>query len=481
MNVKEKLLLGIAAGLVACNYFALQGANDVLNKLNYWQRIPAYLASVTPEDTAEVKIKEGIESGKRVTVPIATITQYRNLTDVVLLRDPNAPSAVALLDYWGLWEPILGRTLIIIALTVLGYRLWRSNVGTDSTWSDGKWLATPAGKSKILGSPTQIREASEARAAVVLWAVVMGIVAALAIPGVILHGSIFATIIAIVAVGFFLIAAWTWIETYTRRFLITDDGLIDKTLLGTKRAAWSAIKNIQLVNINREAQARYDRTAGQNKGKRPQTINVYRLTDDTDKEIFQLSEQMNPPPAFDAMREKILQMNHSAKAPEMEADEEVDDPDAVAMQHEQMAEFRRAQLRQLRLWAAGFIAASMIFLLPAAYMSYRTLWFQFAAERVEADVVAVSAEEAASLTIAYRIKDGSVLRLESGGSPIYAKFRVGDKLAVFYDPQMPQDARADLFLENWLGILIVGVLGAGLALLAWLVYRHQAKSLQRMV
>ena len=50
---------------------------------------------------------------------------------------------------------------------------------------------------------------------------------------------------------------------------------------------------------------------------------------------------------------------------------------------------------------------------------------------------------------------------------------------VVYNYFALQVARVDLFLENWLGILIVGVLGAGLALLAWLVYRHPSKSLQR--
>lgn len=328
MMIKQKLLLGIAAAIVGCNYFALRGANDVLDKLNHWQRVPAYLASISTEDTAEIKILEGADYGKRFTVPINAITQYRNLTDVTLLRDPHARDSVALLDHWGMWEPILSRVLIALALLVLGYRLWRSKVGEDTTWSDGKWLATPTGQLHVPESSMPIKEASEARMAVVLWTVVMGIVAALGFSGVVAHGSIFSTVIAIIAMGFFMIALWTWVETYTKRFYVTDAGLIEKTALGIKRAPWHSLKQIHLVNINREAQTKYDLTAGQNKGKRPPTINVYRVSSDSEQEIFRFSERMEPQAAFEALRDRIFKSSQAASAATSSDDTEFDDEDS---------------------------------------------------------------------------------------------------------------------------------------------------------
>jgi hypothetical protein len=120
----------------------------------------------------------------------------------------------------------------------------------------------------------------------------------------------------------------------------------------------------------------------------------------------------------------------------------------------------RPLLRKLRSnWVAALTLtlAALLFLLPAVYMSYRSLWFQHAAARANGSVVETADD--GSLTVEYVTRDEQVLRAETGGSDYYKGYARGDRLTVFYDPRNAQDARVDLWLEHWILPLLVAIPG----------------------
>jgi Protein of unknown function (DUF3592) len=112
--------------------------------------------------------------------------------------------------------------------------------------------------------------------------------------------------------------------------------------------------------------------------------------------------------------------------------------------------------------------AALPFLLGAAYTAYRSLWFQYAAQRAEGTIVEVS-EGTPELKVEFRTKDGQVRRTETGGSDLYKGYAKGDKITVFYDPQQPARARVDLWLEHWIIPTILLVPGAIILLAALLM------------
>jgi hypothetical protein len=106
------------------------------------------------------------------------------------------------------------------------------------------------------------------------------------------------------------------------------------------------------------------------------------------------------------------------------------------------------------------------FVCGALYMTYRSLWFQFAAVRAEGTVIEILAGTP-TLTVEFPTGKGETLRTTSVGSDLYSGISRGDRLAVFFDPNNPVDARINLFVENWLLPLITMIPAAIILLVAW--------------
>jgi len=123
-------------------------------------------------------------------------------------------------------------------------------------------------------------------------------------------------------------------------------------------------------------------------------------------------------------------------------------------QHQQLMQ------RSKRLMAITFLVVALPFVLGSAWMVYRALWFSFVAERSEGRVVSISKDAPPSLVVEYRSADGQALRIESDGSDLYSKFRKGDRIDVLHVARDPHNARLDLFLELWLGPLLMSALTA---------------------
>ena len=118
--------------------------------------------------------------------------------------------------------------------------------------------------------------------------------------------------------------------------------------------------------------------------------------------------------------------------------------------------------------------AALPFLLGAAYTSYRSLWFQYAAERSNGTVVDTTAD--GELTVEYLTAEEKLFSTRSGGSDYYKGYRPGDRLAVFYDPRNPEDARIDLWLEHWIAPLLIVFPGAIMLLAMVLISSHLGSS-----
>jgi len=106
------------------------------------------------------------------------------------------------------------------------------------------------------------------------------------------------------------------------------------------------------------------------------------------------------------------------------------------------------------------------FVCGALYMTYRSLWFQFAAVRAEGTVIEISSGTP-TLTVEFPTGKGETLRTTSVGSDLYSGISRGDRLAVFFDPNNPADARINLFVENWLLPLVTMIPAAIILLVAW--------------
>ena len=121
-------------------------------------------------------------------------------------------------------------------------------------------------------------------------------------------------------------------------------------------------------------------------------------------------------------------------------------------------EFRRIEQSGNRVMIAVLLAVSLPCLLGAAYMSYRSLWFQHGAEQAQGRIVAKT-DDVPELTVEYRTASGQTRQVQSAGSDLYDNYMVGDRVTVYYDAQQPADVRLDLFVEMWLLPMLLGVFG----------------------
>ena len=69
-----------------------------------------------------------------------------------------------------------------------------------------------------------------------------------------------------------------------------------------------------------------------------------------------------------------------------------------------------------------------------------------------------------SLVVEFNAGGGVKRRVESAGSDLHKNYQQGDKLRVWFDPEKPQDARLDIFIDNWLFPILLGVFGGFFAL-----------------
>lgn len=109
------------------------------------------------------------------------------------------------------------------------------------------------------------------------------------------------------------------------------------------------------------------------------------------------------------------------------------------------------------------LAIALPCLLAAGWLLGLALWDRSFAQQAVGRVVEISGEVPA-LTVEFDAGEATMRRVVSAGSDLHGNYAVGDRIHVWFDPQRPQAARLDLFIDNWLFPLMLGVFGGFFAL-----------------
>lgn len=122
-------------------------------------------------------------------------------------------------------------------------------------------------------------------------------------------------------------------------------------------------------------------------------------------------------------------------------------------------EFERIHRQGNTVMIVVLLMVSLPCLLGTGYMLSRSIGFALFADRAEGRIVEIGSGTP-ELTVEYTTSSGQTRKVVSAGSDLYANYAVGDPVRVFYDADKPADARLDLFVEQWMLPLILGVFGS---------------------
>jgi len=333
-----------------------------------------------------------------------------------------------------------------------------------------------------------INESSGSRNAVTFWLALIVLMAAFAIPS--LQAEVMDDIsTALDLLGFLgvgLLIVYTFAKTGSRTLYQDREGMVDSSVFGIKRIPWKAIADVKLINLNQEEQQDYDRHHNFS-DQRPQTLNVYNVVDQNGKTIIRLSETMSPTNSFHALLRRLR-----AQPSDM-IDDEYTEGHAAQFVHEDFpesiqnqADFEARALRMMglsmpkrksifhpehRSLLIGLVLMLAPFVSLTGYLAYKSLWFQYLAERTEGTIIEIKQDGLPSLVVEYRTLQGKTLTTHSDGSGAYEDYHVGDTLTVFYDAEDPENARLNVFLELWLGTILMGGLTSIVLLMTLLIGR----------
>ncbi len=507
--IKTLLLTSIVLLAISQLYFAGLRTFDNVEMLNTWTRQPAVIDSLGLDHDVEVITSaefvasvpsqaapkycvardEGTACLLLVSEPYAWLSVF---DQVDILQNPQHPDQLAIASVSGFWLPIAGNGLSIVLLAAIRYWLTRySHWGEDITWQHGHWIATAMSPQKIGLSSRDaepITETSSSRKAVTFWLVLIGLIAATLIPSLQAEvtGDVATTVYLIAALGMLLLVLYTFAKTASRTIYQDREGMVDSCFFGIKRIPWQAIADVKLVNLNQEAQRSYDRHHTFSE-ERPDTLNVYQVIDPRGQTIIRLSETMSPSHAFHALLSRLRRQSSQTTG-----NASVETQATPVLEHESAQSFsddldfeaqtlrmmglsmpKRKSLfhRDHRSTLIGMTLMLAPFVLLTGYLAYKSVWFQYVAEQAKGTVIEIKQDGVPSLVVEYHTRQGASLTTQSDGSTAYDGYRVGDTLTVFYDAADPENARLDLFLELWLGTILMGGLTGIILLMAILIGR----------
>jgi hypothetical protein len=405
----------------------------------------------------------------------------------------DAWSALGAID-GDIWLAMLVWLALISALGKCFLLMLKAPWGKDFSWSDGRWmdtdpLAVVPGAGLPLAAP--LRESMGGSKAGLIVMVVISAYALVAAIGAIdlpEDGGALSPLQLVPLFGALALAAFVaygCAHSFTRRVQFDDAGLCDANFFRSQRIAWSQVKEFKLDDIG----------SGPSHGPDGSTnlpSQAWVLKDGQGRTMLTLAQDMAPPESLLALRERIRSriglgpadgaggfgfLDVAPVVPAASAADQADRPSGVNQaliaqalleHHQRFEEIERKGNRGALLSMA---LALLLFLVPAVITTYQALWFMFSAAQTEGLVVEIPEGSLPSLVVEYRAGAGQPLRINSDGADAYSGYKVGDKVGVFYDPQEPEDARLDFFLELWLGPIVLGILalitGLITALVAW--------------
>jgi hypothetical protein len=120
--------------------------------------------------------------------------------------------------------------------------------------------------------------------------------------------------------------------------------------------------------------------------------------------------------------------------------------------------------RILDLAARLLMALGVGCLLLAGYLGWRTLSFSGDAIPVTGEVVSYREIPDGSATryvprIRFVTEAGDIITVGGQLAGTSKRFEIGAKVPMVYDPREPMHARVALFMDNWLGPCVAGVVG----------------------
>lgn len=492
------LVLLVLAGFQL--YQAGQATIANLDKQQNWQRQPAWISNMAQPGYLQVEVGKRFaeplpqrlkpehcsphaEDADCLVLPENPYAWYWVFDEVELLQDPLRPENLDVLTVSGFWLPVVGR--LLLACAALGCWKWLtgSAVGEDRTWLNGDWIPTDTAPQRIgfgAGDALPIKESGISRKAVLAWGMMCLLIAGLAVPGLMVDGVAerMEALLILGITGFVVFAVWfSAIRAYSRILYQDRSGLIDADCFGVKRVPWGEIGGMERVNLNSAAQARHRTRWGVDS--RPKDLYVHVLSDKQGVKILQLSEGMQPAPAFSALLARLAELGDSRQKKT---------PDETARLQAEWGEMldrmggkpKSLFDRENRILLGVLLLMSLPFVLATAVMCYQNLWFVYVAERTEGIVVEIQSDPVPALLIEYRPGGVSALTIQSDGSESYRDFQVGDKLTVFYQADNPENARIDLFLELWLGTVLMGMFSVIMLLLTVAIARAVTKPMPGM-
>jgi hypothetical protein len=119
----------------------------------------------------------------------------------------------------------------------------------------------------------------------------------------------------------------------------------------------------------------------------------------------------------------------------------------------------------IRNFGYFFLVPGVLMLLGAAWLAHNAWSFRQAAKRAEGTVIAnrfQAGDEGGGAyhpEVEFRTPDGQTHRFLSGNGSSHASFQVGERVPLIYDEDTPEKASIDTFSEQYLGAIIVSILG----------------------
>lgn len=128
-------------------------------------------------------------------------------------------------------------------------------------------------------------------------------------------------------------------------------------------------------------------------------------------------------------------------------------------------------MKELKIASAILISVTVILIAVAAFFFMRTRNFLEGSLPAEGVVVDFGTRYRDGSTyyhpiVEYDLPDGETVVFQSGTGSNPAAYSVGEEVQIFYDPETPQDARIDHWLDLYLVTFILGLMAFIFGILA---------------
>lgn len=113
-----------------------------------------------------------------------------------------------------------------------------------------------------------------------------------------------------------------------------------------------------------------------------------------------------------------------------------------------------------------FIGIGIIFVILGVGFRYSTVQFIERANTTEGLVVRLVGDTQKSPVVRFHLPNGEAVTFESSLSTRPPRYEVEEKVMVYYDPEDPENAMIDGWMEEWFATIVFGGMGSLFALIS---------------